>query len=165
MNKQKHFLLLILLFTFCSLLASPFTIVSRQNDGRVFYAKRVIDKINVNTPENVLGKPDGKFAEVKPGGELTVVMEEQIVFNTAADDGFVVVQGETPYGLAGLFSFSDEGKTAWQPLWPGSMKNGFKLGTDIFLSIQRTNIIKIANDDPEQALLVDAIAGLASDNK
>jgi hypothetical protein len=154
-----------LTFGLWSLSAYQITLSPAQNDGRVFYAKRVIDKINVNTPENVLGKPDGKFAEVKPGGELTVVMEEQIVFNTAADDGFVVVQGETPYGLAGLFSFSDEGKTAWQPLWPGSMKNGFKLGTDIFLSIQRTNIIKIANDDPEQALLVDAIAGLASDNK
>jgi len=158
-------MILILTFGLWSLSAYQITLAPAQNDGRVFYAKRVIDKINVNNAEYVLGEPDGKFAEIKPGGELTVVMEEQIVFNTGADDGFVVVQGDTSYGLAGLFSATDDGKTAWQPLWPGSAKNGFKLGTDVFLSIQRTNIIKIANDDPNRPLLVDAIAGLAPDKK
>lgn len=165
MRQEKQALGLIIGLTFLCLLFVLITAAQVGNSGRVFYAARVIDQTNVNNPEYILGEPDGKLAEIKPGGEITVLMSEQIVYHTASDDGYLVVQGEAAYGLAGLFRLDAEGRIAWQPLAPGSNKNGFKLGFDQFQSFQRTSAIKIVNDDSRRSLLVDAVAGFRSDDK
>jgi hypothetical protein len=124
-----------------------------------FYAARVIDHINVNTPENALGRPDGRFAEVKPGGDMTVVMDGVLHFRDGSDDGYVVVKAEGAYGLAGLFHMGEEGEPAWLPLAPGSAPGRFKLGTMRFSADQRTDTIRFVNDG-DRSIYLDAVAGI-----
>ncbi len=66
------------------------------------YAKQVLDDINVVAPEDALGEADGRFAEIRPGGEMTVLMDSRIYYTDGSDDGSVVTKGEGRYGLAGL---------------------------------------------------------------
>jgi hypothetical protein len=135
-----------------------------QDERPRFYARRVSDHVNVVDPQNALGEPDGRFAEVRPGGELTVVMSETIYYSDASDDGAVVVKGSGSYGIAGLFRMNEEGQSAWQPLAPGRTPGGFKFGTSMFNVVQSTDTIKIANDD-SRSLFVDAFVGYRKDDK
>lgn len=123
-----------------------------------FYADKVVDHINVVAPENALGEPDGRFAEIRPGGEMTVRMEQQIFYLEGSDDGAVVAKGPGQYGVAGLMQMSEEGEFAWQPLVPGRSPGGFKLSTDWFAAPQATDTIRIINDDT-RPVLVDAVVG------
>lgn len=127
-----------------------------------FYAKRVVDHINVNAPENALGRPDGRFAEIKPGGDMIVLMDNVHNFLEGADDGYVVVKAEGAYGLAGLFRMSEEGAPAWLPLAPGSAPGRFKLGTMRFSPVQSTDSIRIVNDG-DRPVYLDAVAGIGED--
>ncbi|MGB9765582.1 MAG: hypothetical protein ACPLZD_09565 [Candidatus Saccharicenans sp.] len=163
MKKTKMLRIIFFLILGDFLFSSSLAATTRSE--KTFYAQRVLNSVNVNNPENILGEPDGRFAEIKPGGELTVVMEQPVFYHQTSDDGFLVVKGDTSYGLAGLFQMNEEGKLSWLPLSPGKEKNGFKLGTDPFVSLQRISVIKIVNDDEHNSLFVDAIAGLASGNK
>jgi hypothetical protein len=123
-----------------------------------FYADKILDHINVVSPENALGKPDGRFAEIRPGGEMTLRMEQQIFYMEGSDDGAVVTKGSGQYGIAGLMQMSEEREFAWQPLVPGRSPGGFKLSTDWFAAPQATDTIRIVNDD-NRSVLVDAVVG------
>ena len=124
-----------------------------------FYAVRVVDHINVNAPGNATGRPDGRFAEIKPDGEMTLRMESALRFLEGSDDGFLVVKAEGEYGLAGLFELGDEGGPAWLPLGPGSGPGRFKLGTMRFSPAQSTDTIRIVNGGARPVYL-DAVAGI-----
>lgn len=130
-----------------------------QERRREFYAKHVVDHVNINDPESALGKPDGRFAEIKPGGEMTMLMEEALIFLEGSDDGFVVVRGDGAYALAGLFRMSEEGSPAWQPLTPGSAPGRFKLGAFRFHTMQSTETLRIVNNDSRPVYL-DAVVGI-----
>lgn len=129
-----------------------------RKDKDEFYAREVLDKLEVVSPENALGGPDGRFAEIRPGGELTVRMESRIYFSDSADDGSVVTKDEARFGLAGLFRMSEEGQEAWQPLHPGRGPGGFKFGPMMFPVTQSTDTIRIVNDDMKPVYL-DAVIG------
>jgi hypothetical protein len=129
--------------------------------GQEFYADEVVDQDLVVDAGNALGEPDGRYAEIKPGGELIVRMPEPIRYSDAADDGRVITKGGARYGLAGLFRMSEEGEPAWQPLAPGGTPGGFKLGTSMFPVAQSTETIRIVNDDT-RSVLVDAVSGFRS---
>jgi hypothetical protein len=127
-----------------------------------FYAKQVVDQISVNAPENALGRPDGRYAEIKPGGDMTVLMDNVLYFLEGADDGYVVVKAEGAYGLAGLFRMSEEGAPAWLPLAPGSAPGRFKLGTMRFSPVQSTDSIRVVNDG-DRPVYLDAVVGIGED--
>jgi len=129
-----------------------------QDDRARFYGRQVVDHISVVDPANALGEPDGRFAEIRPGGEMTVLMADRIYYSDASDDGAVVAKGDGRYGLAGLFRMNEEGQSAWQPLPSGRTPGGFKLGTSMFNVVQSTDTLKIANDDT-RSVFVDAISG------
>lgn len=129
-----------------------------QDDRAGFYGKQVVDHIGVVDPAAALGEPDGRFAEIRPGGEMTVLMAARIYYSDASDDGAVVAKGDGRYGLAGLFRMSEEGQSAWQPLPTGRTPGGFKIGTSMFNVVQSTDTLKIANDDA-RPVFVDAVVG------
>jgi hypothetical protein len=124
-----------------------------------FYAEQVVDHVNVNDPESAVGEADGRFAEIKAGGQMTVVMEDTLYYLEGSDDGFVLVKGDAVYALAGLFQMSEEGSPAWQPLAPGSAPGRFKLGALRSSPIQSTATIRIVNDDFRPVYL-DAVVGI-----
>ena len=127
-----------------------------------FYARKVIDHIDVVAPENALGEADGRFAEIRPGGEMTVLMASRIYYSDASDDGSLVTKGDGKYGLAGLFQMTEEGESAWLPLPPGRTPGGFKFGTSMFTVAQSTDTIRIVNDDT-RSVFVDAVIGYGKD--
>jgi hypothetical protein len=130
-----------------------------QDRAGEFYAEQVVDYVNITEPENALDAPDGRFAEIKPGGKLTVRMEDTLYFLEGSDDGFVVVKGDGAYGLAGLFQMTEEGAPAWQPLAPGSGPGRFKLGAFRSSPVQSTATIRIVNNDSRPVYL-DAVVGI-----
>jgi hypothetical protein len=123
-----------------------------------FYANEVVDQVNVLDAGNALGEPDGRYAEIRPGGEMTVRMPEPIRYSDGSDDGRIVTKGGARYGLAGLFKMTEEGESAWQPLAPGGTAGGFKLGTSMFPVTQSTEALRIVNDDT-RSVFVDAVFG------
>ena len=129
-----------------------------QDDRAGFYGKQIVDHISVVDPGSALGEPDGRFAEIRPGGEMTVLMADRIYYSDASDDGAVVAKGDGRYGLAGLFRMDEEGQSAWQPLPTGRTPGGFKVGTSMFNVVQSTDTLKIANDDA-RSVFVDAVIG------
>ena len=133
--------------------------VGRTPQARpAFYGQDILDDNDVVAPEEALGEADGRFAEIRPGGEMTVLMDDRIYYSDASDDGSVVTKGEGKYGLAGLFRMTEEGEPAWQPLIPGGTPGGFKLGSAMFPVAQSTDTIKIVNDD-NRPVYVDAVLG------
>ncbi len=133
-----------------------------QGSPQEFYAKEVVDRIEVIDPENALGEPDGHYAEIRPGGEMTMRMPEPIRYSDGSDDGRIVAKGDARYGLAGLFKMSDAGDPAWQPMAPGGTAGGFKLGYSMFPVLQTTETIRIVNDDT-RSVFVDAVVGFRRD--
>jgi hypothetical protein len=129
-----------------------------QDDRPGFYGKQVLDHINVVDPASALGEADGRYAEIRPGGEITILMADRIYYSDASDDGAVVTKGDGRCGLAGLFRMNEEGQSAWQPLPPGRTPGGFKIGTSMFNIVQSTDTLKIANDDT-RSVFVDAVIG------
>lgn len=124
-----------------------------------FYAAEVEDEINVNDAENVLGEPDGRCAEIKPGGEMTVVMDYELIYLDGSDDGRIVTRGEAEFGLAGLFEGGEGEAPGWQALAPGQGQGGFKLGAMRSNPLQRTRVIRIVNNDDKRSVFIDAVVG------
>jgi hypothetical protein len=142
-----------------SLLAAALCLAgSVQDDRPRLFAIKISDHISVVDPQNALGEPDGRWAEIRPGGELTVVLAERIYSSDASDDGAIVLKGEGRYGVAGLFRMNEEGESAWQPLMPGGTAGGFKFGPSQFIVTPSTDTIKVANDDT-RSIFVDAVVG------
>jgi len=140
------------------------------------YAREIVDdesKLYIR-PQNALGKPDQKYAEILPGGELTVKMEKPFSPMTFYIDGRVVVNeeaGQQEYSLA-VFApmlqtetfdniVTDEvdiRKTiayAWREVIPGLVPGGFDLP---FAPQIHVDTLKIINTGKEK-LYLDAIIG------
>jgi len=61
-----------------------------------FCALRVVSEKNVQNAKDSLGAPDGRYAEILPGGQLVLLMQKNFM-----DSGTVVCRGEEDYGLEG----------------------------------------------------------------
>jgi hypothetical protein len=98
-----------------------------------FYAIRVVSEKDVLNAKDCLGAPDGRYAEILPGGQLVVLMEKTFI-----DIGTLVFKGEMDYGLEGFFHVQDTQDErqdfAWIPFWsgrvilPGMWLGGFSFG-------------------------------------
>lgn len=130
-----------------------------------FYVARVMSSQDVKDPDEVLGKPDGRCAEIAPGGRMTLLMEKPILPSLGFDDGLVVTKGEADFGLAGWFlagEANDAPERAWMPLVAGVSPGGFRLSSE---SLDRTpegspgvKVLRISNNGT-RPLLLDAVIG------
>jgi hypothetical protein len=135
----------------------------RGQEGRPkFYASRVISEKGVVNAREVLGEPDGRYAEIAPGGQMVLLMENKIYPSTTFDDGIVFVKEEADYGLEGWFPESGSQKDpgfAWMPLIRGQSSGGFRVAhVDALAGSAGVNMIRISNNDTKP-ILVDAVAG------
>jgi hypothetical protein len=90
----------LLLFLSTGLLASAPNVFSGKTWGQPerskFFALRVVSEKNVVNAKDSLGAPDGRSAEILPGGQLVLFMERNFI-----DIGTLVCKGEEDYGLEG----------------------------------------------------------------
>lgn len=136
-----------------------------QGERLKIYVRSIVSQENVKNPGNVLGEPDGHFAEIAPGGQMTLLMERPILPSLGFDDGFVVIKEESEYGLEGWFLVGgtlEDPQFAWMPLTPGESARGFRL---TYQSMDRTpagspgvKMIRIRNNGTKP-LLLDAVVG------
>lgn len=133
-----------------------------QEDRPKFYATRVITEQGVVNARDALGKPDSRYAEIAPGGQMVVLMENRIYPSTTFDDGIVFVKQEADYGLEGWFPESGSKKDpgfAWMPLIRGQSSGGFRVAyVDALAGNAGVNMIRISNNDTKP-ILIDAVAG------
>lgn len=135
----------------------------QAQEGRPkFYATRVISEQGVVNAREALGEPDGRYAEIAPGGQMVLLMENRIYPSTTFDDGIVFVKEASDYGLEGWFptsgSRNDPG-FAWMPLIRGQSSGGFRVAlVDALAGNAGVNWIRISNNDTKP-ILVDAVAG------
>lgn len=101
-----------------------------QPERPKFYALQVVSEKNVQNAKDSLGAPDGRYAEILPGGQLVVFMENKLypfpIFGmnpegggAQADSGSVVGKGGADIGLEGWFPMQNmQGKQDydWIPL-------------------------------------------------
>jgi hypothetical protein len=136
-----------------------------QGERLKVYVRSVVFEENVKNSGKVLGEPDGRFAEIAPGGQMTLLMERPIVPSSGFDDGFVVIKEESQYGLEGWFLVSgtpEDPQFAWMLLTPGASPRGFRL---TYHYMERTpegspgvKMIRIRNNGTKP-LLLDAVVG------
>lgn len=107
-----------LLFLSVGLLASlpdgfPGKIQDQKEQERPkFYALRIVSEKNVQNAKDFLGAPDGRFAEIAPGGRLVLLMEKRFY-----DTGTLVCKGDEQYGLEGLVHMQDTGVEQQDYAW------------------------------------------------
>lgn len=140
-----------------------------------FYALRVVSEKNVQNAKDSLGAPDGRYAEILPGGQLVLLMEKELYLfpgiggnpeggPALADSGSVVGKGEADIGLEVWSPWQDaEGKYhyGWVPV--GVSTTGFSLPViDIyspsFKGNTGVNKVRITNLSTK-SLFVDAVIG------
>jgi hypothetical protein len=130
------------LFLFVSLLAgvpngiAGETLKSGQPDRQKFFAVQILTGKNVLNTRDALGAPDERYAEIPPGGQLTVLMPQKFI-----DFGTIISKGELDYSLEGLFHRQDTGDVrqdyAWILFWsggrqvPGVWPGGFRFETGL----------------------------------
>jgi hypothetical protein len=135
-----------------------------QDEGnrQKFYVTRVVSEENVTDANEILGEPDGRYAQIAPGGQMVLFMEKRIYPSTTFDDGLVVCKGDASYGLEGLFPVGNEQKKtdfAWMPLVRGQSPGGFRVAhVDAIGGNAGVNMIRIANAGTKP-LFVDAVVG------
>jgi hypothetical protein len=135
----------------------------RQSEGPKFYALRVVSEKDVANAENSVGAPDGRFAEIMPGGQLVLLMEKKLsVFPVGSDSGgglaysgVIVSKGDTDSLLEGwLANHKARGAgRAWVPL--GQSSTFYYALPGGHLSVE---MVRITNFGPE-SLFVDSIIG------
>jgi len=149
--------------------------MTRQDrpDKSKFYAFQVVREERVQNAKDSLGAPDGRSAEILPGGQIVILMESmlppsQVVGygETAVclDSGSVVGKGEADFGLEGRFSWQDtqgEQHHEWIPLVPSA--TGFCISPPplaIYSPQDNAGVdmIKITNPGAT-SLFVDAVIG------
>ena len=127
-----------------------------------FYATRIISEEGVINARQALGEPDGRYAEIAPGGRMVLLMENRIYPSTTFDDGKVFIKEDSDYGLEGWFPTSGSRKDpgfAWMLLIRGQSSGGFRVAlVDALAGNAGVNMIRIANNDTKPILL-DAVAG------
>jgi hypothetical protein len=133
-----------------------------EKDRPVFFASQVLSFQDVVNPERVLGEPDDQYAEILAGGQMTFLMEDRIYPSLASDDGIVVCNEDTRYGLAGWFPVGapeEPRKYAWMPMGSGVSPSGFRVSTLYPDSgSPGVNMLKIINND-SKSLFIDGVAG------
>jgi hypothetical protein len=130
-----------------------------------FYVLRVVSENKVKNSKDSLGAPDGRLAEILPGGQLVLRMEKKlypfpnigfIPEGGLADSGSVVGKGGADFDLEGWFTTRDaQGKqySAWVPL--AVSLTGFCIWP---ISSAGVNTIRITNRGIK-SLFVDAVIG------
>jgi len=88
-----------------------------QPERPKFYALSVVCEKKVQYAKDSLGAPDGRYAEILPGGQLEVLMEKILSPSPIAagygenpvcvDSGSIVGKGEADLGLEGRFMWQD----------------------------------------------------------
>jgi hypothetical protein len=161
-------LILLALCAGAAALRSPVPAAGREQgagERPQFYVDRVMSHKDVTDPENILGEPDGRFAEIAVGGQMVLLMEKPI-FPSAVDDGTVVCRGEANFGLEGwILAGGTEGSPqyAWMPLVRGVSSGGFRLTSPAAMGgtpegSPGVNRIRISNADA-RPIFVDAVIG------
>jgi len=138
-----------------------------------FYALQVVYEKQVQNAKDSLRSPDDQFAEILPGGQLVLLMEN-ILFPSpitgngetagCVDSGSVVGKEETDFGLEGRFMWQDtqgEQRHEWIPLGPTA--TGFcisppPLAIYSFKDSAGVDMIRITNPGTK-SLFVDAVIG------
>jgi len=138
-----------------------------------FYALQVVYEKQVQNAKDSLRSPDGRYAEILPGGQLVLLMQN-ILFSSpiigngetagCVDSGSVVGKGEADFGLEGRFTWQDtqgEQRHEWIPLGPTA--TGFcisppPLATCSFKDSAGVDMIRITNPGTK-SLFVDAVIG------
>jgi len=138
-----------------------------QLERSKFYALQVIFEKNVQDAKDSLGAPDGRHAEILPGGQLVVLMEKKLypfpIFRGwleggggLADSGSVVGKGETDFSLEGWFlkqTTQCKQHYVWRPLVLSI--SGFCVWLECEAGV---DMIRIANSGTK-SLFVDAVLG------
>jgi hypothetical protein len=143
-----------------------------QPQKPIFYALQVVCEKNVQNAKDSLGAPDGRCAEILPGGQLVMLMENKLYpllmvgWNPEGggvpDSGSIVGKGEADFALEGWFPILDtQGKQHydWIPL--GVSGTGFCLlppPTYSFEGSAGVDMIRITNPGTK-SLFVDAVIG------
>ena len=142
-----------------------------------FYALGVVCEKEVQNAKDSLGAPDGRCAEILPGGQLVVLMENKLYsFPVGSgigegvgflDSGSVIGKGGADFSLEGWFEWQDgEGKEHHNWISLGLSATGFCLPLIGALSpfdfSASTDIIRITNRGAK-SLFVDAVIGYDRD--
>jgi len=138
-----------------------------------FHALQVVYEKNVQNAKGCLRSPDGRFAEILPGGQLVVLMEN-ILFPSliignleeagCLDSGSVVGKGEADFGLEGRFTWEDtQGEQHHEWILLGVSATGFcisppPLPIHPFEDSAGVDMIRITNPGTK-SLFVDAVIG------
>jgi len=147
----------------------------RQNkpDSQKFYALRVVSEREVQNTKDSLSAPDGNYAEILPGGQLVVLMEDILLPSlisgwgenpVCVDSGSIVGKGGMDFGLEGRFIWQDtqgEQHHEWIPLGPTA--TGFCLSPPpvaicSLKDASGVDLVRITNPGSE-SLFVDAVIG------
>jgi hypothetical protein len=134
-----------------------------------FYALRVVSEKNVQNVKDSVGAPDGRFAEILPGGQLVLLMEKRFY-----DTGTLVCKGDEHYGLEGLVHMQDTGVEQQDYAWM-IINRGPSNRFDFVLSGPEPGLlggfwgmtvdtIRITNTGTA-SLFVDAVTGYAIERK
>jgi hypothetical protein len=133
-----------------------------QDERPKLYARGVVFEQNVKNSRDALGEPDGRFAEIAPGGQLILHLEDRIFPSATFDGGYVVIKEESQYGLEGWFIVSgtpQDPQFAWMPLVKGRSPASFRLAVmEPVEGSAGLNMIRISNADTKPILL-DALVG------
>jgi hypothetical protein len=164
----------VLLFAFLvSLVGAPDGLSGKGQDQNQperprFYALRVVSEKGVLNAKDALGAPDGRYAEILPGGQLVLLMEKKLEVFPVGDQnygiglaysGAIVAKGETPALLEGWILIRNargDQSNAWIPIGASSARN-YDYGAWL-KGIEHTDKIRITNTGTE-SLFVDAIIG------
>jgi hypothetical protein len=153
-----------LLFLSASLLAyapSGFPAKAPGQDQPIrpqFYALRIVCEKGVQNAKDSLGAPEGRSAEILPGGQLIVFMEKNFI-----DSGTVVCKGEADYGLEGWFRIQETQDERQNYTWMIIQRescNRFLFFPESYIWWGNTgvNMIRITNLGTK-SLFVDAVIG------
>jgi hypothetical protein len=170
MKKRGIFPVIILLVLTVGALAAARAGTSGPRPGRgqeqgerpKLYARSVVFEQNVKSSGNALGEPDGRFAEIAPGGQLVLLLEDRIYPSGSFDGGLVVVKEESHYGLEGWFLVGgtpQDPQFAWMPLVKGQSPGSFRVAVrEAIEGSAGLSMIRISNADTKPILL-DALVG------
>ena len=141
-----------------------------QPERPKFYALRVVFEKEVQNAKDSMGAPDGRYAEILPGGQLVLLMEKELYFSPivgdggALDSGSSVGNGGAEIDLEGWFPMQDtQGKQChdWMPLGisgTGFLISSFPEPINSSEGSSGVDMIRITNPG-NKSLFVDAVIG------
>jgi hypothetical protein len=138
-----------------------------------FYALEVVSEKKVEKAMDSLGEPDGRSAEILPGGQLIILMEKILSPSRivgygenqgCTDSGSIVGKGEGDFGLEGRFTWKDApGEVHYEWIRLGPTATGFCLfpPPGAHYSLEEgsgVDVVKMTNTGTKP-LFVDAVVG------